>query len=132
MTERPEQLRQTLPTTNCGKKRPRQALALDTEPLRDSRFEGVLSGTAGVGSAQAAGSPASAIGAGTRGVSTEDGLADTLVPRLIRMGADLSHIAFITQSRPPNGKPRPFMDRINSSGDVEAAYPTPHNNPVNE
>jgi hypothetical protein len=43
---------------------------------------------------------------------SEDGLADTLVPRLTRMGADLSNIAFITQSRPPNGKPRPFNPAI--------------------
>ena len=40
--------------------------------------------------------------------TSEDSPADTLVPRLMRMGADLEHIHFIEQARPPSGKPRPF------------------------
>ena len=40
--------------------------------------------------------------------TSEDSPADTLVPRLIRMGADLDRIHFIEQARPAGGKPRPF------------------------
>jgi putative DNA primase/helicase len=40
--------------------------------------------------------------------TSEDDPADTLVPRLIRMGADLDHIYFIEEARPPGKKPRPF------------------------
>jgi putative DNA primase/helicase len=40
--------------------------------------------------------------------TSEDDPEDTLIPRLTRMGADLSRIHFIEQARPPDGKPRPF------------------------
>jgi putative DNA primase/helicase len=40
--------------------------------------------------------------------TSEDSPADTLVPRLIRMDADLDRIHFIEQARPAGGKPRPF------------------------
>jgi putative DNA primase/helicase len=40
--------------------------------------------------------------------TSEDSPADTLVPRLMRMGADLDRIHFIEQARPSDGKPRPF------------------------
>jgi putative DNA primase/helicase len=39
----------------------------------------------------------------------EDDLADTILPRLIQMGADLKHIKFVFQQRDTiDGKPRPF------------------------
>ena len=40
--------------------------------------------------------------------TSEDDVADTIIPRLIRMGADLSRIFFIEQMRPAKGVPRPF------------------------
>jgi putative DNA primase/helicase len=40
--------------------------------------------------------------------TSEDDPEDTLIPRLTRMGADLSRVHFIEQARPPNSKPRPF------------------------
>jgi putative DNA primase/helicase len=40
--------------------------------------------------------------------TSEDDPADTLVPRLIRMGADLDRIYFIEEARLPGKKPRPF------------------------
>jgi RecA-family ATPase len=40
--------------------------------------------------------------------TSEDSPADTLVPRLMRMGADRDRIHFIEQARPASGKPRPF------------------------
>jgi hypothetical protein len=44
--------------------------------------------------------------------TSEDDLADTLVPRLIRMGADLNHIHFVKQTKQTDGKPRPFNPSI--------------------
>jgi putative DNA primase/helicase len=40
--------------------------------------------------------------------TSEDGLADTIKPRLIAMGADLSHVWFIENQREADGKKRPF------------------------
>lgn len=40
--------------------------------------------------------------------TSEDDPEDTLIPRLTRMGADLSRIHFIEQARPPGGIIRPF------------------------
>ena len=40
--------------------------------------------------------------------TSEDDLADTIKPRLVRMGADLSRIKFVYQQRGPDGKTRPF------------------------
>jgi putative DNA primase/helicase len=40
--------------------------------------------------------------------TSEDDSADTLIPRLMRMDADLDRIHFIEQARPRDGKPRPF------------------------
>ncbi len=80
--------------------------------------------------------------------TSEDGISDTIIPRLTRMGADLTHIAIIGQARPANEKPRPFnpatdmpalMAKAMSIGDVAllmldpvvAAIPTSinsHNN----
>jgi putative DNA primase/helicase len=40
--------------------------------------------------------------------TSEDDPADTLIPRLMRMGADLSRIHFIKQTRKPGEKIRPF------------------------
>ena len=40
--------------------------------------------------------------------TSEDDPADTLVPRLIRMGADLDRIHFIEEAIPPGAKSRPF------------------------
>jgi putative DNA primase/helicase len=48
--------------------------------------------------------------------TSEDDPADTLVPRLIRMGANLRHIHFIKQTKQPDGNPRPF----NPSTDIAA------------
>jgi putative DNA primase/helicase len=44
--------------------------------------------------------------------TSEDDLADTLVPRLIRMGADLNRIHFVKQTKRTDGKPRPFNPSI--------------------
>jgi putative DNA primase/helicase len=40
--------------------------------------------------------------------TSEDGIADTIIPRLMRMDAELTQIAIIEQARPANEKPRPF------------------------
>jgi putative DNA primase/helicase len=40
--------------------------------------------------------------------TSEDDITDTLVPRFIRTGADLSRIHFVRQTIPPGAKPRPF------------------------
>ena len=40
--------------------------------------------------------------------TSEDSLADTIKPRLVRMGADLSRIKFVYQQRAADGKTRPF------------------------
>jgi putative DNA primase/helicase len=40
--------------------------------------------------------------------TSEDGLADTIKPRLVRMDADLSRVKFVYQQRGPDGKIRPF------------------------
>lgn len=44
--------------------------------------------------------------------TSEDDPADTLVPRLIRMGANLKNIHFVKQTRLPGAKPRPFNPSI--------------------
>jgi putative DNA primase/helicase len=44
--------------------------------------------------------------------TSEDDPADTLVPRLIRMGADLDRIYFIEEAIPPGAKSRPFNPAI--------------------
>jgi putative DNA primase/helicase len=53
--------------------------------------------------------------------TSEDSPADTLIPRLIRMGADLDRIHFIEQARPPGGKPRPFNPATDMSALVAKA-----------
>jgi putative DNA primase/helicase len=40
--------------------------------------------------------------------TSEDGLADTIKPRLVRMGADLRRIKFVYQQKEEGGKLRPF------------------------
>jgi putative DNA primase/helicase len=59
--------------------------------------------------------------------TSEDDPSDTLIPRLIRMGADLSRIYIIEQTRLPGQKPRPFnpatdlaalAEKAKSIGDV--------------
>ncbi|MFZ0508793.1 MAG: AAA family ATPase [Methylocella sp.] len=40
--------------------------------------------------------------------TSEDGIADTIVPRLTRMDANLKNIAIVMQTRPLDGEPRPF------------------------
>ena len=79
--------------------------------------------------------------------TSEDSPADTLVPRLMRMGADLERIHFIEQARPPSGKPRPFnpatdmpalITKAEAIGDivllildpVVAAMPMTHNSQI--
>ena len=44
--------------------------------------------------------------------TSEDDPADTLVPRLMRMGADLDRIHFISKAKQPDGKSRPFNPAI--------------------
>jgi putative DNA primase/helicase len=53
--------------------------------------------------------------------TSEDSLADTIKPRLVRMGADLSHIKFIIAQREPNGKTRPFSPATDMPSLIEAA-----------
>jgi putative DNA primase/helicase len=53
--------------------------------------------------------------------TAEDDADDTLVPRLIRMGADLSRIHFIEQAIPPGAKARPFNPAIDMPDLVERA-----------
>jgi putative DNA primase/helicase len=40
--------------------------------------------------------------------TSEDGIADTIKPRLIQMGADIKRIKIIAAQRGPDGKERPF------------------------
>jgi putative DNA primase/helicase len=40
--------------------------------------------------------------------TSEDGIADTIKPRLVRMGADLSRVKIVKAQRLPDGKERPF------------------------
>ena len=53
--------------------------------------------------------------------TAEDGPSDTLVPRLIRMGADLDRIHFIEEAIPPGAKSRPFNPSIDMPALVEKA-----------
>jgi putative DNA primase/helicase len=53
--------------------------------------------------------------------TSEDDPADTLVPRLMRMGADLDRIHFIRQAKQPDGKPRPFNPAIDMPGLIQRA-----------
>jgi putative DNA primase/helicase len=53
--------------------------------------------------------------------TSEDDPADTLVPRLMRMGADLDRIYFISKTRQENGRPRPFNPAIDMPGLIEKA-----------
>jgi putative DNA primase/helicase len=48
--------------------------------------------------------------------SSEDDAADTLIPRLIRMGANLDRIHIVEETRPPGMKSRPF----NPATDLDA------------
>lgn len=48
--------------------------------------------------------------------TSEDGIADTIVPRLIQMGADLKFIKAVHQQRDADGKVRPF----NPATDMES------------
>lgn len=40
--------------------------------------------------------------------SSEDGISDTIIPRLTRMGADLSRVWMVEKEKEPSGKIRPF------------------------
>jgi putative DNA primase/helicase len=53
--------------------------------------------------------------------TSEDSLADTIKPRLVRMGADLSRIKFIIAQRETNGKTRPFSPATDMPSLIEAA-----------
>jgi AAA domain/Bifunctional DNA primase/polymerase, N-terminal len=53
--------------------------------------------------------------------TSEDSLADTIKPRLVRMGADLSRIKFVIAQREANGKTRPFSPAIDMPSLIEAA-----------
>jgi putative DNA primase/helicase len=53
--------------------------------------------------------------------TSEDSLADTIKPRLVRMGADLSRIKFIVAQRTANGKTRPFCPATDMPSLIEAA-----------
>jgi putative DNA primase/helicase len=53
--------------------------------------------------------------------TSEDDPADTLVPRLIRMDADLASIHFVRQVKQPGGKPGPFNPATDLPGLVEKA-----------
>ena len=49
--------------------------------------------------------------------TSEDDAADTLIPRLMRMGADLA----VEQTRPPGMKPRPFNPAADLPALIEKA-----------
>jgi putative DNA primase/helicase len=53
--------------------------------------------------------------------TSEDDPADTLVPRLMRMGADLDRIHFIEEAIPPGAKSRPFNPATDMPALVEKA-----------
>ena len=53
--------------------------------------------------------------------TSEDGLADTIKPRLVRMGADLTRIKFIIAHRAADGKTRPFCPATDMPSLIEAA-----------
>jgi putative DNA primase/helicase len=53
--------------------------------------------------------------------TAEDDADDTLVPRLMRMGADLDRIHFIEQAIPPGAKSRPFNPATDMPALVEKA-----------
>jgi putative DNA primase/helicase len=53
--------------------------------------------------------------------TSEDDPADTLVPRLMRMSADLNRIHSIRQARQPGGKPRPFNPAVDLPDLIEKA-----------
>jgi hypothetical protein len=51
----------------------------------------------------------------------EDGIADTVKPRLLRMGADMTRIKIVRGQRDKNGKLRPFNPATDMPGLIEAA-----------
>jgi putative DNA primase/helicase len=53
--------------------------------------------------------------------TAEDDADDTLVPRLVRMGADLDRIHFIEEAIPPGAKSRPFNPATDMPALVEKA-----------
>jgi putative DNA primase/helicase len=53
--------------------------------------------------------------------TSEDSLADTIKPRLVRMGADLTRIKFIVAQRTADGKTRPFCPATDMPSLIEAA-----------
>jgi len=57
--------------------------------------------------------------------TSEDGLADTIKPRLIAMGADLSRVWFIESQREADGKKRPFDPARDMPSLVDAAGKIP-------
>jgi putative DNA primase/helicase len=59
--------------------------------------------------------------------SSEDGVADTIKPRLVQMGADLKFIKVVHQQRESDGKLRPFNPAtdMQSLHDAAAALPGP-------
>jgi hypothetical protein len=67
-------------------------------------------------------------------LSAEDGVADTIRPRLEASGANLDHVYVLTAMKEPNGSHRPFSlqadlaaleDAINQFGDVRAVMIDP-------
>jgi hypothetical protein len=52
--------------------------------------------------------------------TSEDNLADTIKPRLVRMGADLTRIKFIVGQRDADGKTRPFNPSIDMASLAES------------
>jgi len=53
--------------------------------------------------------------------TSEDGIADTIKPRLVRMGAELTHIKVVHQQREADGKCRPFNPATDMPSLREAA-----------
>ncbi|HEY8007177.1 MAG TPA: AAA family ATPase [Methylocella sp.] len=57
--------------------------------------------------------------------TAEDGIADTIKPRLVQMGADLSRIKVVAGQRGPDGKTRPFNPATDMPSLAEAANAIP-------
>jgi putative DNA primase/helicase len=57
--------------------------------------------------------------------TSEDGIADTIIPRLTRMGADLKRIKIIHAQRDEKGKERPFNPSVDMTLLVETALALP-------
>jgi putative DNA primase/helicase len=57
--------------------------------------------------------------------TAEDGIADTIKPRLVQMGADLSRIKVVARQRGADGKTRPFNPATDMPSLTEAANAIP-------